>query len=245
MATTTHFRNGVSNALVGETLYTMGQLDPRKYITFFNDFLTMGDYGGVTTNSSWTITVTQAGAGSAAAVLIDGEGGLLEITNDAADDDAVWAQTVAEPFRWAASKDMFFVARFKVSDATQSDVIFGLQIGDTTPLDATDGIYFVKLDGSTTMTLKVRKNSTDTDVGTTTLANDTYVVVGFTYTANDGTFRMFVNDAVTALTTTTTNAPDDEDLAISFGVQNGEAVAKVLTVDYIFAAQARSANPAV
>jgi hypothetical protein len=243
--TTTHFRNGVSNALPGEALYQMGQLDPRKWITYFNDFLTAGDYGMVTTNSSWTITVTQAGAGSAAAVLIDGEGGLLEITNDAADNDAVWAQTVAEPFKWAATKDMYFVARFKVSDATQSDVIFGLQIGDTTPLDATDGIWFQKDDASTTMTMKVVKNSTSTDVGTTTLVADTYVAVGFAYTAADATFRMFVNDAVTASTTTLTNAPDDEELAISFGVQNGEAVAKVLTVDYIFAAQQRSAGPAV
>ena len=36
-----------------------------------------------------------------------------------------------------------------------------------------------------------------------------------------------------------TNVPDDEELALSFAVQNGEAVAKVLSVDYIGATQER------
>jgi hypothetical protein len=33
--------------------------------------------------------------------------------------------------------------------------------------------------------------------------------------------------------------PDDEDLTVSFGIQNGEAVAKTMTVDYILAAMDR------
>ena len=37
-------------------------------------------------------------------------------------------------------------------------------------------------------------------------------------------------------------APDDEDLAISFGIKNGEAAAKVLTLDYINVAKERTAN---
>jgi hypothetical protein len=40
-------------------------------------------------------------------------------------------------------------------------------------------------------------------------------------------------------TAVTTNLPDDEDLAISFAIQNGEAVAKTMTVDYIFVAKER------
>ena len=39
-----------------------------------------------------------------------------------------------------------------------------------------------------------------------------------------------------------TNAPDDEELAVSFGIQNGEAVAKVMTLDYISAGKERTAN---
>jgi hypothetical protein len=41
------------------------------------------------------------------------------------------------------------------------------------------------------------------------------------------------------LTTTLATYLPDTELALSFGVKNGEAVAKVLTVDYIFAALER------
>jgi hypothetical protein len=39
-----------------------------------------------------------------------------------------------------------------------------------------------------------------------------------------------------------TNAPDDEELTVSFGIQNGAAAAKVLTVDYVTAMKERTAN---
>jgi hypothetical protein len=40
-------------------------------------------------------------------------------------------------------------------------------------------------------------------------------------------------------TSVTTNLPDDEDLTISFAIQNGEAVAKTMTVDYILCSKER------
>jgi hypothetical protein len=39
-----------------------------------------------------------------------------------------------------------------------------------------------------------------------------------------------------------TNAPDDEELTVSFGIQNGAAAAKTLTVDYIGASKERTAS---
>ena len=50
---------------------------------------------------------------------------------------------------------------------------------------------------------------------------------------------MFIDDSKVATETTLTNAPDDEDLTVSFGIQNGAAAAKTMTVDYIFAAVER------
>ena len=35
------------------------------------------------------------------------------------------------------------------------------------------------------------------------------------------------------------NLPDDEELTISFGIQNGAAAAKTMTVDYVFASKER------
>jgi hypothetical protein len=41
-----------------------------------------------------------------------------------------------------------------------------------------------------------------------------------------------------SLSASSTYLPDTE-LTVSFGIQNGEAVAKTMTVDYIFAAKER------
>jgi hypothetical protein len=53
------------------------------------------------------------------------------------------------------------------------------------------------------------------------------------------TFTPYVNGVAKTPITSTANMPDDEDLTVSFGIQNGEAVAKTMTVDYILAAMDR------
>jgi hypothetical protein len=50
--------------------------------------------------------------------------------------------------------------------------------------------------------------------------------------------QYFVNGVIGG-SSVTTNLPDDEDMTVSFAIQNGEAVAKTMTVDYIFAAKER------
>lgn len=40
-------------------------------------------------------------------------------------------------------------------------------------------------------------------------------------------------------TLATTNLPDDEELTVSFGIQNGAAAAKTMSVDYIMAVKER------
>ena len=228
MFMTTRFPNGVTNVGEQSLFAAMGQLAATKFHTYFEDF----DYY---TAADWTVTETQAGATQA---LADGDGGLLLLTNTAADDDLVALQKVGESFRFEAGKKLFFEARFRVSDATQSDVVMGLQITDTTPLDVTDGVFFIKADGSTSVSLLVEKNNTATTTASVaTLANNTFVSLGFYY---DGVSQVqyFVN-GVSAGASVTTNLPDDEDMTISFALQNGEAVAKTMTVDYIFVAKER------
>jgi hypothetical protein len=228
MFMTTRFPNGVTNVGEQSLFAAMGQLAATKFHTYFEDF----DYY---TAADWTVTETQAGATQA---LADGDGGLLLLTNTAADDDLVALQKVGESFRFEAGKKLFFEARFRVSDATQSDVVMGLQITDTTPLDVTDGVFFIKADGSTSVSLLVEKNNTATTTASVaTLANNTFVSLGFYY---DGVSQVqyFVN-GVSAGASVTTNLPDDEDMTVSFAIQNGEAVAKTMTVDYVFVAKER------
>ena len=161
----------------------------------------------------------------------------------AADDDIVALQKVGESYKFVAGKKLFFKAKFAVSDATQSDFVIGLQITDTTPLAVTDGVYFRKNDGDANLDFVVVKDSTaSTATAVATVVAATYITVGFYYNG--------VNEVVYAASTNslnptvlgklaTTNLPDDEELTISFCIQNGEAVAKTLSVDYIFAAKER------
>jgi hypothetical protein len=189
------------------------------------DYYTAGD---------WTVTETDAGATQA---LTDGDGGLLLITNTAADNDLVALQKKGESFRFASGKELFFEARFKVSDATQSDLAIGLQITDTSPLDVSDGVFFLKADGSTSVSFLVEKNGTATTTSVATLVSDTFITLGFNY--DGGSVLQYCVNGVVTGTSAVTNLPDDEDLTVSFAIQNGEAVAKTMTVDYIFVAKER------
>ena len=162
------------------------------------------------------------------------------ITNDDADNDHDFFQLVKEGYKYETGKQLAFNMRFKTSDATQSDIVAGLQLTDTTPLDVTDGIFFLKSDGATTVTFIVEKDSTQSTLDLpNALADDTFMTIGFLYDPKDQKFHVFQNN-VLAGTVVSTNAPDDEELALSFGIQNGAAAAKTLTVDYVGAYKDRT-----
>ena len=235
----THFPNGVSNRTKGHPLFNYPYLDPSKYYTYFDDFFEY--HSGI-----YTITTTEAGSGNASEAITSGAGGQLLITNDDADNDLDFFQLKGESFKWDSSKRMFFSARFKTNDATQSEIVMGLQITDTTPLDVTDGIFFLKIDGDTQPDLIIEKDNTSTlsILEMDAMEDDTFVTLSFEYDPLDvatggAVFRAYQDNVQVGEITGTTNAPDDEDLTISFGIQNGEAAAKTLTIDFILVAVER------
>jgi hypothetical protein len=230
---TTNYIDGVTQVADSSTLGTYTMPDPTQMHTWFDDF---DDYVA----AEWTITETGTGTRAVGNLA----NGILVITNAAADDDANFLQwsgatnaATVETWKFATGKRLWFKTKFKLSDATQSDFVMGLQITDTTPLAVTDGVYFLKADGSATLNLLVTKDSTSTTTAAATLVDDTYVTVGFVYDGKS-TINIFVDDNRVA-SSVTTNLPDDEELTISFGVQNGEAVAKVLSLDYIMVSEDR------
>ena len=187
---TTHFTSGVTNVVTGGTGEHLKQPDPIKYHVYHEDF---DKY----TASDWVITTTEGGSGNASEALGDGDGGLLVVTNDDADDDSdefQWAGGsggVIESFKYEAAKGLYFKTRFKVNDATQSDFAVGLVITDTTVIDgATDGIFFRKADGSTSMELVIEKDSTETTVSCGTAADDTFMTLGFYYDPKERKFHV-------------------------------------------------------
>lgn len=202
------------------------------FIEWFDDFhnYTAGD---------WTVTTTEAGSGDATEAVQDAAGGVLLLTNDDADDDRDFLQWASETFKYVSGKSLTFKARFKVSDATESDFVMGLQITDTTPLAVTDGIWFQKDDGDTNLDFHCSKDSTASDLtAIATVADDTYMEVEFHYDGSNARISVYV-DGVAVGSVPLTNAPDDEELTISFGIQNGAAAAKTMSVDYILVRQER------
>lgn len=227
---TTRFPSGVSNAAIGSALSDMGQMDPTKLHSFFTDFDTY-------VAADWIVTEV----GTATQALAAGDGGLLLVTNSAGIADSSFQQNLVASFLMEAGKRAFFKARLKVSDVTQSILQLGLIIADATPLDATDGIYMMKDDGDAFLDAYVRKNATTGSTSATaiaTLVNDTYFTCGFAYDGKE-TVGFFVNDVRVASLSATSDFLPDAALAVSFGLQNGEAVAKNMTVDYMFAAKER------
>jgi hypothetical protein len=231
MPAPTRYTNGVATVPKHNPLGYFGMPDPTEFHVFFDDFDTF-------TAGDWTITTTEAGAGSATEALTDGDGGLLLITNDAADNDLDFFQKVGESFKFAAGKKLWYKARFKVSDATQADFVIGLVITDTTLLDVTDGVFFQKDDGDANLDFHVEKDNTATSATAVhTVVADTFLTVAFYYNGADKV-HYFV-DNVEKGYSAVTNLPDDEELTVTFGIQNGEAVAKTMTIDYIFVAKER------
>ena len=232
MGTPTRFTSGVGTAKKNTNTGFYGMPDPTKWITYFNDFTeyVAGD---------WTITTTEAGSGDATEALAStSAGGLLLITNDDADNDLDFLQLKTEAFKFVAGKKTFFKSRFAVSDATQSDFVMGLQITDTTILAVSDGVYFMKDDGDASLDFHVEKDGSDTTASAiATVSDATMLVAGFYYDGKSA-IEYYVDD-VKLGTSVTTNLPDDEELTVSFGIMNGAAAAKTMTVDYIFVSQER------
>ena len=186
---TTHFTSGVTNVSADGSLGKIKQPDPTKYHLFHEDF---DKY----TAADWVITTTEAGSGAATEALAAGDGGLLVITNE-------------------TGKQLFFKSRFKTSDADATDIVMGLQITDTAPLDVSDGIFFLLTDGDATPQFIVEKNGSQTTLSLPNdMADDTFMTLGFVYNPADQKFHVFQNN-VLAGTVVSTNVPDDEEYIFS------------------------------
>lgn len=203
--------------------------DVVKYIDDFTS-VPVDDTTGDPT--AWTMTVVEAGAGNTTVTSANISGGALLITTDDAENDGANIQLNGESFKLTADTKLSFNTRFKVSDATQSDIFIGLAITDTDILGGvTDRIGFECLDGSTDLKFMLEKNNTETlSAAIATLADDTFIDVDFHW---DGSaIEVFVNN-VSVSTPVVTNLPNDEELRVSVQFLAGAAAAKTATVDRI------------
>ncbi len=233
---TTNLPNGVTNVDSNSAMGTLTQLDPTKLHTYLNDF-------NLYNASDWVVTTIEAGAGSATQAIVDETGGVLELTNDDANGDSIFLQSVNETFQFVAGKQLHFKARFKVSGGSSASLtgqyLMGLQIKDTTPSDASDGVYFLNSTSDLDLEVHVKKDNVDSSQ-TLSFANvlffNEYIKVAFVY---DGKSEVqFWVDDVKLATLDVTNLPTTE-LTVSFGVQNGNTLQRVMSIDYIYVANER------
>ena len=182
-------------------------------------------------------TVVEAGAGTSTCVLDDVAGGGLVITTAASTDDG-WSMQLghANAGEWVDLSTTYaytyFGVHFALNDATQTDVFLGCAVTDTTLLGGvTDGIYFRKVDASTSLEFVIEKDSAESSTVVDTLADDTYVYAEFLHDASAGYVYAYIDGSLVAsVADSSAEFPDDELLRLSVEFLTGEDVANTCKI---------------
>lgn len=223
---TTNFPNGLTNAAPGSAMQTVIQPVNSMVHQIWTDF---DDYDA----TQWTITET--GSGSRAVGNL--ENGVLVVTNAAANADkntlqwsGVTNAATVTTFKLNPNRSYWHECRFKISDANLEGFVLGLISTNTAPFSSiADGLYIIKASGTTTLSLTSMVSSVATSASVTTLASDTYVTIGYHYDGGNQIYYYVNNVRMGTLTATPTTAA----LTPTFGIINGEAVAKSLSLDFM------------
>jgi hypothetical protein len=161
--------------------------DPARFFTFFDDFL----YPASATGSGVTTYTINSDGATGTNAFQDVAGGVYNIVTAAADNDYQAISSVAENWRFAAGKELWFEARFRLAEATtnQSAWWFGLTDTLTTggfqadalgPLTSFDGALIWK--DEATMTVDFETSNAGVQAVTTNMATfvtNTWTKVGF------------------------------------------------------------------
>lgn len=227
--TVTRLKNGITNLDVGDIFASLVEPDPSKFIRDFDDLVNY-------LVTDWST----GGVGAGTTAVQAGLGGLLRLTNAAADNDNRYIQRNNPNFQIVAGKRLFFQARIaQISDATQSDVAVGLQIAVAANdfLTPANGIFFRKDDGAATVALVNRAATVETSTGAiATLAAATAYRFQFFY---DGGSDLWAAINGVTLARLTPAALPSVLMGPVIGLQNGEAVAKNMDIDQILILQER------
>lgn len=225
----TRFPNGLSTAKKPAPFGDFTHPDPSDVHDYFNDF---NSY----TSGEWTNTVV----GTSTPALVAGDGGILAIATSGASADSSFLQKTIAAWSFETGKPMWFAARFKVSTLATTAVI-GLQVIDTTPLDVTDGIYFLTTTATGAITAYVRKDATTGSATAScgTLVADTYTELAWYWDGKDTV--NFYKDKVqqSSITGVAATYLPDANCTVSFGVQTDSANARTMSVDYIMVSKSR------
>lgn len=231
----TRFLGGLSTVKRGEVLGQYYLLDPSTRLSYFQEFL---DF--VPENFLTTVVGTGVYAGAS------GRGGISLSTTSATSTHSVFTMPKGSAVNglptWnlVVGKKTFFKARFRAGDGngtgvTTMDAITGMHTISTTPLSATNAIWFRKAAaavGVVDFVVKYGATTVSIPVGQLGLSTD-YHVVGFFHDGVLGN-RMqvwFDNNKFSVPVGHLTGAS----MSLGWGVETGASSAATHTLDYIFA----------
>lgn len=255
MSAPTRFVNGVTTVPVGTNLGMFPLPDPTEVCHDFDDFnqYVAGD---------WTVTNTSS---HATIGLIAGAGGLMSIAGGASSVTSDIGAILTTPLNfnlpantvsgtYPPTSQAWFYCAFKATTAINDQLQIGVTSANSA-LTPTDGIYFNKAAGSTSITFVVRKSSsslaaTAYSTGTTTvatLADNTFIELGWFYDGK-GNIDVFVNenkvcsvDVGQSTGTVASTFPVAVALGTGFGVKaaaTAPTTANIVT-DFVLTSQSR------
>lgn len=178
------FPSGVSTSPGNYVFAQLPFVTPPRLNQWFDDF-----------NSYVATTYTVVGATGTNALSASANGGKLISTTSGLDDDIQGIQLATKSFAFTSGSQVWFSVNVALTDATDCDFIAGLANAFTS-LTQTDGVYFKKLDGSTTLNLIVTAGSASTTIPVGTMANATAYTFSFYYNADPVLPTLFIYSTI-------------------------------------------------
>ena len=166
------YPSGSSTSPVGYAFGNYSFRTPMRLNEFFTDFNTYN-------SGDWTVTAGSSGT----VALTDFNGGAIVVTTATSAADVEAIQLKNKSFAFTTGSQVWFSCNFKLTTATTPALMFGLANSFTT-LAPTDGVYFSKVAGSTTLNLIIQASSTSTTIAVGTMADATQYTFSYWYDGN-------------------------------------------------------------
>lgn len=226
--------------------------DPSRFFTVFDDFL---NPASATASDLQAYTDNNDGATGTNAFQ-DAAGGVYNVVTAAADNDYHAMSSVSENWLFAAGKELWFEARFKLAEATTNESAWWVGLTDTLttggfqadaagPLASYDGALIWKNEAS--MDVNFETSNAGTQATTSAIATsvtDTFTKVGFHFdgAATTSVVTPFVDIGAGWVAGTAQNITlaGLAEMHMVFGVKAGPtAAAETLEMDYVKVLQER------
>jgi len=188
--------------------------------------------------TEYIMTPIETGSGASIVANSEAVAEALLITTDDLEYDGVNLQAKNVVFKCEADMPMYFGIKCVASEATNLDMLVGLAIKQTDPLNesgshavnaAVEGIFFLKLDGATLLQFQVFKDGVLTNTADYVTAMGTIAAIYEFYW--DGTdLKAYIDNKHVA---TFTHGMPDTELVPTINVRAGDANARTLKVHWM------------